>query len=163
MFDASVGVTPATRVNRGTDAVLTSTPTPLTASSTTASSVRASCVWLTSCWYCPTPIDFGSILTSSANGSCRRRAIDTAPRSETSMDGNSAAASSDAEYTDAPDSLTTTHVGLLWAALEISRANFSDSRDAVPLPMAINSTLWALARAVSSSTACFQRFWGWCG
>ena len=27
-----------------------------------------------------TPMDFGSILTSSANGSCRRRAMETAPR-----------------------------------------------------------------------------------
>ena len=36
----------------------------------------------TSCWYWPTPIDFGSIFTSSASGSCRRRAIETAPRSD---------------------------------------------------------------------------------
>jgi hypothetical protein len=50
---------------------------------------RASRVWLTSCWYWPTPIDFGSILTSSASGSCSRRAIDTAPRSDTSRSGNS--------------------------------------------------------------------------
>ena len=31
--------------------------------------------------------DFGSILTSSASGSCSRRAIDTAPRSDTSRSG----------------------------------------------------------------------------
>ena len=85
------------RASSGTEAVLTSTPTALTQSSTTASSERASSVWLTSCWYWPTPIDFGSILTSSASGSCRRRAIDTAPRSDTSRSGNSCAASSEAE------------------------------------------------------------------
>ena len=50
---------------------------------------------------------FGSILTSSANGSCRRRAIEIAPLMVTSNSGNSLAANSDAEYTDAPASLTT--------------------------------------------------------
>ena len=43
----------------------------------------------TSCWYWPTPMAFGSIFTSSASGSCRRRAIDTAPRRLTSSSGNS--------------------------------------------------------------------------
>ena len=37
---------------------------------------RARSGWWTSCWYCPTPIAFGSIFTSSASGSCRRRAIE---------------------------------------------------------------------------------------
>ena len=45
------------------------------------------CASSRSCWYWPTPIDFGSILTSSASGSCSRRAIDTAPRSVTSSSG----------------------------------------------------------------------------
>ena len=66
----------------------------------------------TSCWYWPTPMDFGSILTSSASGSCRRRAIDTAPRSDTSMPGSSREAYADAEYTDAPASDTTTLVSV---------------------------------------------------
>jgi hypothetical protein len=48
----------------------------------------------------------GSIFTSSASGSCRRRAIDTAPRRLTSRSGNSFAASSEAEYTEAPASDT---------------------------------------------------------
>ena len=52
-------------------------------------------------------MDLGSILTSSASGSCSRRAMDTAPRSDTSMPGNSCEAYSDAEYTDAPASETT--------------------------------------------------------
>ena len=43
-----------------------------------------SLLWSTSCWYCPTPMDFGSILTSSASGSISRRAMDTAPRTVTS-------------------------------------------------------------------------------
>ncbi len=97
MLCATLAFSPETRASRGADAVFTSTPTALTQSSTTASSERANCVWLTSCWYCPTPIDFGSILTNSASGSCRRRAIDTAPRSDTSSSGNSREANSEAE------------------------------------------------------------------
>jgi hypothetical protein len=110
MFCASVVFSPEMRASSGADAVFTSTPTAFTQSSTTASSERASRVWLTSCWYWPTPIAFGSIFTSSASGSCRRRAIDTAPRRLTSSPGNSFAASSDAEYTDAPASDTTIFV-----------------------------------------------------
>ena len=91
------GPSPETRASSGAEAVFRSTPTAFTASSTTASSDLASRYWSTSCWYCPTPIDFGSIFTSSASGSCSRRAIDTAPRSDTSRSGNSAAAVSDAE------------------------------------------------------------------
>src|SRR6476619_2124261 len=53
-------------------------------------------------------MDLGSILTSSASGSCSRRAIDTAPRIETSRSGSSPEAYADAEYTDAPASDTTT-------------------------------------------------------
>jgi hypothetical protein len=97
MFAASVALSPETRVSRGTEAVFTSTPTALTQSSTTALSAFARRVWLTSCWYWPTPIDFGSIFTSSASGSCRRRAIDTAPRRLTSSSGNSREAYSEAE------------------------------------------------------------------
>ena len=93
----SCALSPATRASSGADAVFTSTPTEFTQSSTTASSERARPAWSTSCWYWPTPIALGSILTSSASGSCRRRAMETAPRSETSRSGNSFAASSDAE------------------------------------------------------------------
>ena len=92
-------------------------------------------------------MDFGSILTSSASGSCRRRAIDTAPRSDTSRPGNSCAASPDAEYTDAPASQTTILVifssGIFSATS--SPASLSVSRDAVPLPIAIRSTLCSAA------------------
>ena len=80
---------PETRVSSGTDAVFRSTPTAFTQSSTTASSERDSFDSDRSCWYWPTPIDFGSIFTSSASGSCRRRAIETAPRIDTSSSGSS--------------------------------------------------------------------------
>ena len=80
---------PETRRSSGTEAVLTSTPTAFTQSSTTASSDRGERDSGRSCWYWPTPMDFGSILTSSASGSCRRRAMDTAPRSDTSRSGSS--------------------------------------------------------------------------
>ena len=80
---------PDTRASSGCEAVFRSTPTAFTQSSTTASSECASLPSATSCWYCPTPMDLGSILTSSASGSCSRRAMDTAPRSETSRPGSS--------------------------------------------------------------------------
>ena len=43
----------------------------------------------------------GSILTSSAKGSCNLLAIDIAPLKETFISGYSSVASLDAEYTDA--------------------------------------------------------------
>ncbi|CFW85028.1 Uncharacterised protein [Bordetella pertussis] len=150
MFLASSVFSPETRASSAAEAVLTSTPTAFTQSSTTASSERASSRWLTSCWYWPTPIALGSILTSSAKGSCRRRAIETAPRSVTSRSGNSSAAVSEAEYTEAPASETTTRVNARSGKRAImSPTSFSDSREAVPLPMAMSSTLWRAARAAS--------------
>jgi hypothetical protein len=89
MFSARVSPIPDTRLSNGGEAVLTSTPTALTQSSTTASSERDSFTSEMSCWYWPTPIDLGSIFTSSARGSCSRRAIDTAPRRDTSRFGSS--------------------------------------------------------------------------
>ena len=74
-----------------------STPTRLTHDSTSRSSALRSLAWLTSCWYWPTPIDLGSILTSSASGSCNRRAMLIAPRTVRSRSGNSARATSLAE------------------------------------------------------------------
>jgi hypothetical protein len=104
--EGAVGVAPAhdavghrggqarDRASSGAEAVFRSTPTEFTQSSTTASSVRASSLWLTSCWYWPTPMLLGSIFTSSASGSCRRRAMDTAPRRLTSRSGSSLEANS---------------------------------------------------------------------
>ena len=95
----------------------------------------------------------GSTLTSSDKGSCKRRAIDTAPRMDTSSSCNSCDASSLAEYTDAPDSLTTTGTALIspfpWAlcSAKISLIKASVSRLAVPLPMAIKCTWWFLSKS----------------
>ncbi len=106
MLSASPAVMPETRPSSGAEAVLTSTPTALTQSSTTASSERESFSSLRSCWYWPTPIDLGSILTSSASGSCSRRAMETAPRMDTLRSGSSCEAKAEAEYTEAPASET---------------------------------------------------------
>ena len=86
--------------------MLRSTPTALTQSSTTPERASSSRAWGMSCWYWPTPMLLGSIFTSSARGSWSLLAMDTALRRFTSKSGNSWAASLEAEYTDAPASLT---------------------------------------------------------
>ena len=78
-------------------AVFKLTPTLFTQRETTSSNSFFNKVWSTSCWYWPTPIDFGSILTNSAKGSCKRLPIETAPRTVTSLSGNSSRAIFDAE------------------------------------------------------------------
>ena len=98
---------PATRRSKDGEAVFKSTPTPLTQSSTTPSKAWERRAWGISCWYCPTPMALGSIFTSSARGSWSRRAMLTAERRDTSKSGNSSAPSLEAEYTEAPASLTT--------------------------------------------------------
>lgn len=164
MFSASPEVMPETRASSGAEAVLTSTPTPFTQSSTTASSERDSFTSERSCWYWPTPIDFGSIFTSSASGSCSRRAIDTAPRSETSMSGSSWEAKAEAEYTEAPASDTITLVSFNSGCLVMSSpASLSVSREAVPLPMAIRSTVCSFASRASLAIASSHRLAGTCG
>src|SRR6218665_258693 len=140
---ATLADRPETRLSRGTLAGFRSTPTAFTQSSTTVPRVRASSLWFTSCWYWPTPMLLGSILTSSANGSCRRRAMLAAPRRLTSTSGSSCDAYSLAEYTEAPASLTTTLsiARPCPAACAIrSAASLSVSRLALPLPMAIRLT-----------------------
>jgi len=106
ILSASLGPIPATWARRGALAVLSSTPTWLTQLSTTSSSLRPRSGWCTSCWYCPTPMDFGSIFTSSASGSCNLLAMEIAPRTVRPRSGNSFPANSEALYTLAPDSLT---------------------------------------------------------
>ena len=85
-------------------------------------------------------MDFGSILTSSANGSCSLLAIDTALLSPSLNFGNSSSASLEAEYTDAPASLTMIYSTLVFFI--ISTTTCSDSLDAVPFPIAITSILY---------------------
>ncbi|CAO0825721.1 hypothetical protein SMICM17S_11968 [Streptomyces microflavus] len=164
MFSASPELIPDTRESSGAEAVLTSTPTPFTQSSTTASSERDSFTSDRSCWYWPTPIDFGSIFTSSASGSCSRRAIETAPRNDTSMSGSSCEAKAEAEYTEAPASETITLVSFNSGCLSISSpASLSVSRDAVPLPIAIRSTACSFARCASFASAWSHLLAGTCG
>src|SRR5574337_1017336 len=76
----------------------------------------------------------------SFHGGLWRRAMDTAPRKETSISGYSFEASSEAEYTEAPASDTTTLASFNsgWRLMR-SAASLSVSRLAVPLPIAINS------------------------
>ena len=109
-------------------------------------------------------MDFGSILTNSAKGSCKRRAIETAPRSETSKSGNSCAASSEAEYTEAPASFTITLLALMSGlALSISATSLSVSREWVPLPIEISSTLCCLHMPARVRIALSTWFCGWKG
>ena len=106
----------------------------------------------------------GSIFTSSARGSCKRRAIDTAPRKDTSSSGSSFDASSDAEYTDAPASLTMIFCAcrsLLF--FSISPTSLSVSREPVPLPILIRSTLYCLHSVVSVRIDLSHWFCGACG
>lgn len=77
--------------------MFTSTPTPFTQEMTVSSRLDLREFWSTSCWYWPTPMDFGSSLTSSESGSMRRRPMETAPRTVTSLSGNSSRATSLAE------------------------------------------------------------------
>ena len=109
-------------------------------------------VWLTSCWYWPTPIAFGSICTSSASGSCSRRAIDTAPRSDTSSVGNSCARELrrrvDRRARLGHDHLRQPRAPACRAIS--SPASLSVSRDAVPLPIEIELARGGVAHSDAS-------------
>ena len=85
-----------------------------------------------------TPMDCGSIFTSSASGSCSLLAMDAALLCPTSNFGNSSLASLLAEYTDAPASLTITYCTFSGISFNSSTINCSDSLDAVPFPSEIN-------------------------
>ena len=80
------------------------------------------------------------------------------------MSGNSREANSDAEYTDAPASDTTTLVSFNSGRSRIrSRASLSVSLDAVPLPMAITATRCFSASFASVCSEPSQSFFGGCG
>ena len=146
IFFASVLLIPETYCSNGADAVFKSTPTLFTQSSTTPESVVSNFFWFISCWYWPTPIALGSILTNSANGSCNLLAIDVALLCPTSKLGNSSVASLLAEYTEAPASLTIIYWTFLLDSFIISTITASDSLEAVPLPSEIKSTLYLSIR-----------------
>ena len=69
--------------NSSSEAVLTLTPTRLTALDTTKSKRSFNLAVGKSCWYCPTPIDCGSIFINSDNGSIILLAIEMAERCST--------------------------------------------------------------------------------
>ena len=87
-------------------------------------------------------MDFGSIFTSSANGSCSLLAMDVALLCPTSNFGNSSDASLLAEYTEAPASFTITYCTFCGISFNNSTMNCSDSLDAVPFPTEINVMLY---------------------
>ena len=87
---------PETYFNNEGEAVLILTPTLLTVLLTTKSRLSASFFSGTSCWYNPTPIPSGGILTSSANGSCSLLPILTALLFSTAKSGNSSIATLEA-------------------------------------------------------------------
>ena len=140
IFFAMVFVIPEMYSNRDAEAVFRSTPTRFTQFSTTPSSASDSFFWFMSCWYWPTPMDLGSIFTSSASGSCRRLAMEAALRCPTSKLGNSSVASLLAEYTEAPASFTITYCTGVESSLISSTIACSDSREAVPFPTEIRET-----------------------
>ena len=89
--------------------------------------------------------------------------MDTAERRDTSKSGNSSAPSFDAEYTEAPASLTTIYETLPLYSLINSLTNISDSLLAVPLPMAIHSIL-CLSQSLFSTSLDFSVWlWGFVG
>jgi hypothetical protein len=96
MFSITDLVRPETYFKILFDAVLMFTPTSLTTLDVVKSSASVKSCWFTSYWYSPTPIDLGSILTSSDSGSWIRLPIDTALRFSTAKSGNSSIASFDA-------------------------------------------------------------------
>ena len=76
--------------------------------------------------------------------------METALRSETSYCGNSSAASFDAEYTDAPASLTTIYaVVQCGISRRTSAVKISVSFEAVPLPMAMICASYVRMRCFS--------------
>ena len=143
-------------------AVLILTPTLLTHFETVKSSDSPSFFWDTSCWYWPTPIDFGSILTSSFNGSWRRLAIDTALLCSTCKVGNSLIASGEALYTLAPASDTIAYLQPL-TSFKVSLTNFSLSREAVPFPIETISIWYLFIKSFNVSFDFSHSFLGSCG
>jgi len=71
---------PDTRASSGAEAVWHRPPTAVDAISTTASSECDNLCSLRSCWYWPTPIDFGSILDQFGQRVLEPAGDRTAPR-----------------------------------------------------------------------------------
>ena len=90
--------------------------------------------------------------------------METAPRRLTSKSGSSEAALLDAEYTEAPASLTTTLVKFSsgWSAIS-SPTSLSVSRLAVPFPIATSEAVCFFARFARISMEDCHSFLGSCG
>ena len=84
MFCATVALTPATRDSSGAEAVFRSTPTPVDTAFHHAVQRLRQPVLGHIVLILPHADGLGSILTSSAKGSCSRRAMETADRRLTS-------------------------------------------------------------------------------
>ena len=141
-------VIPDTYFNKEGEAVLMFTPTLFTVFDTTKSSDSVNFLLVTSCWYCPTPILSGVILTSSDRGSWSLLPMDIALLFSTVRSGNSSMASLLAEYTLAPASETIMYSTGSFSSLITRAMNCSDSLDAVPFPMAIISMLYLFTKFV---------------
>ncbi len=143
-------VRPATRVNSGTEAVLRSRQRRLRSLlllRPVCGPVALADVMLILTYADRFRIDFHQ----SASGSCKRRAIDTAPRSETSDPGTPAlpARKLSKPTRQLPDDhFLCGHFRELLLHVEIER---SVSREAVPLPIATSSTLCFHTRQQRSS------------
>ncbi len=81
-------------------------------------------------------MDFGSIFTSSARGSCSLRPMEIAPRMVRSKSGNSSRAISPAEYTEAPSSSTTVNATAECVSLIMEAISSCTAWEPVPFPTA---------------------------
>ena len=135
--------------------MLTSTPTEFTQSSTTASKVLLNLPDSRHVDTDPTPIDLDQFLPTLPMGLGKRRAIDTAPRIDTSSSGNSCDANQKLNTQMHPLQNTDTRVNFksTVAPPSFSATTASVSRLAVPLPIAIKSTLCSRHKRASSSIA----------
>ncbi|MBT9158561.1 MAG: hypothetical protein DDT36_01575 [Firmicutes bacterium] len=89
-----------------------------------------------------------------------RRPIETAPRRVTSSPGNSSPASAEAEYTEAPASLTMVYGTPKPCSRMSSATNSSASRDPVPLPIAMALTTCSRMRPSNRRAAADLSFCG---
>ena len=104
-------------------------------------------------------MDFGSIFTSSASGSCSLLAMDAALLCPTSKFGNSSVASLLAEYTEAPASFTMMYCTFCGISFRRSTMIISDSREAVPFPTEMRLILYFAMSFFNVSFAA----WIFCG
>ena len=105
-------------------------------------------------------MDFGSIFTSSARGSCSLLAMETALLWPTSKLGNSSVASLLAEYTEAPASFTITYCTCSFNSFNSSTMICSDSLEAVPFPTEIKEMPYLQIRSFNIFFDSATLFWG---